>query len=191
MGWHYILRAKCKLHPEFIPFIKNKYLETQFDRDNDTYYRTTISPVSYNYGHLGASDRNSCNEEEWLAKEALEKELQEEQEREEENRHNEYESLSPSYKTFIDIWIELNIGIHFYKYNLTDDIFSFEISKKVTWHEGDLYRAYIIFLHDITAPISEEIIECEIESDDCGDFIHTYSDADIRNDYLYSSYKNR
>jgi hypothetical protein len=167
MGWHYILTFKCKVLPEFIPFIEKKYLNTQFDEENDPDY---ICRPQWIHSY-------ELDEEQKKLKEEYEREKKEETKK----REEEYKLLPKSYRDLIDIWNNLAIGSHFYEYELEDDIFFCKISKKVNWHSGFLKDDYEAFLGDIIIPITSEIIECEIESDDYGDTIWQYSDSELRN----------
>lgn len=168
MGWHYILRFNCKLLPEHIQFIENKYL-MNFTEDIEL-YRWSIPERTY------PSDDERSKEE----KNRIE-EWKKEKDEEFEKKEQQYESLPKFYKDLIDIWRRLDIGHHFYEYELRDGIFYCEISKKVNRHEGDLRADYESFLKDIIVPISSEITDCEIESDDYGDMRWYYSDSQLRN----------
>lgn len=151
MGWHYILRVKCKILPDYIQFIEKEYLRNFIEYDDD-----------YNSEFERAS---------------IEKKL--------EQNMIVYETIPKSYKDLLDIWNKLHLSDRFYEYELTGDIFFCHLSKKVTWHQGDLYKDYKTFLEDIIVHISSEIIECEIESDDMGDVITKYSDAELRNIHFH------
>ena len=167
MGWHYILTFHCKILPEFIPFIEKEYLRTLYDTDRDIHYRSR--PFYRDY--------ESDNEERKKRIDELIK-MKEEQE---ENREKEYNLLSKSYRDLIDIWTNLDIGLHFYEYELKGSDFFCKISKKVNWHSGDLKDDYLTFLKDIIVPISSEITDCNIESDDYGDMKWDYTDSQLRN----------
>ncbi len=169
MGWHYILTFKCTILPEFISFIQNKYLLNLYDEDRDIHYKEKP------YREYDSDDERSKEEKERIA--AYEKEKQNEKEQ----KRKEYELLPKSYKDLIDIWISLDIGNHFYEYSLNSSEFICEISKKVNWHSGDLQNDYLTFLKDIIVPITSEIMECQIHSDDYGDFTWYYSDSELRN----------
>lgn len=167
MGWHYILTFKCKVLPEFIPFIDKRYFNSQFDEENDTHY-------IYRPEWMNSYD---LTEEE----EKLKEEYIQEKEEQRKLREEEYNNLPKSYRDLIDIWINLGIGSHFYEYELNGDVFFCRISKKVNWHSGFLRDDYEKFLKDIIVHITSEIIECNIESDDYGDTIWHYSDSELRN----------
>lgn len=177
MGWHYILRFQCKVLPEFIPFIENRYFNSQYDSDNDIHYRDT--PCYSNYDISDSDDEYTKRYKAHLQKRKKEKV------EESKKREKEYELLSKSYRDLVDIWVKLNIGCHFYEYTLKDEIFTCKISKKVTWHSGDLREEYLEFLHDIIVPISSEILSCEIESDDYGDMKWHYTDYELRIYHLF------
>ena len=161
MGWHYILRFKCTILPEYRDFIEMCYLSELFDPDLDEDY---------------LDDERSV--EEWIKEEE-----EEEKKEEDKNRKRIYEGLSKFYKDLIDIWLKLKIGVHFYKYELSGCEFKCEISKKVNWHHGPsgcLREDYETFLKDIIIPITSCISSCDIESDDFGDFTWYYTDAELR-----------
>ena len=165
MGWHYILTFTCKILPEYIPFIQNRYLQNLYDTDRDYHYRCTPS-----YSYYEVEEAEKLREEDRLRRQKAEEE-----------REKTYELLPKNFKDLIDIWVKLDIGVHFYEYTLKDDEFTCEISKKVIWHNGDLKDDYLEFLKDIIVPISNEITYCEIESDDYGDMKWYYSDSQLRN----------
>ena len=160
MGWHYILTFKCKILPEYLVFIENRYLDILYDTVRDVHYRST--PSLYMYEEEEAE------------------ELREERRKEEEEREKVYETLPKAFKDLIDLWTDLDIGVHFYEYKLKGDEFSCKISKKVARHKGDLQKDYLEFMKDIIVPISSEIIFCEIESDDYGNMKWLYSDSELR-----------
>lgn len=170
MGWHYILTFKCKVLPEFISFIENRYFDSQFDEENDKEYM--FRPSWMNSYELTKNQKK--HKEEYEKRKDDEKKI----------REKEYNELSKSYKDLIDIWNNLQIGSHFYEYELNDDIFFCKISKKVNWHSGLLRDDYETFLKDIIVPITSEIIECDIESDDYGDMKWHYSDSQLRDIYF-------
>jgi hypothetical protein len=98
-----------------------------------------------------------------------------------EDLEKEVELLTKTEKDLIEIWKCLGIGRRFYKYSLEGDILECEISKKVTHHRGELRDDYESFLNDIIVPISSEIYNCRIESDDMGCGVWHYSDSELRN----------
>lgn len=170
MGWHYILTFKCKVLPEFISFIENRYFDSQFDEENDKEYMFRPSWMdSYE-----PTKNQKKHKEEYEKRKDDEKKI----------REKEYNDLPKSYKDIIDIWNNLQIGSHFYEYELTDDIFFCKISKKVNWHSGLLHDDYETFLKDIIVHMTSEIIECDIESDDYGDMKWFYSDSQLRDNYF-------
>lgn len=137
MGWHYILFFRCKVLPEFIDFIKNKYIWNDCDECSYNDYDCTHIPT--------------------------------------------FEGLSKSYQDLVDIWYDLKISNHYYEYDIDENnIFTCKISKKVGSHEGELWSDFEHFLKDIIVPISEEIMECKIESDDYGDRVQIYTDMELR-----------
>lgn len=92
-----------------------------------------------------------------------------------------FNQLSKSYKDLIDIWNGLQIGLCCHTYELKNNEFFLLIEKKVTRHRGDLKEDYLTFVRDILVPISSEILECSISSDDFGCFKYEYTDAELRN----------
>lgn len=190
MGWHYILRFKCTILPEYREFIEKRYLDDLFDSDLDIDY--IEKPQRYYDSDPDKDAKNKKIYEEWLK----------EEEEEQKERERVYEGLSKFYKDLIDIWTHLKIGSHFYKYELKDNKldleqssrpnepglksqidFECEISKKVNWHNGpsgNLREDYETFLKDIIVPLTSRIDWCEIESDDYGDMRWYYTDTELR-----------
>jgi hypothetical protein len=168
MGWHYILTFTCKVLPEYILFIEQEFLKKT---EHHYYYAFKINEDGL-YDSTDVSDEEDKNIIEEINKEIC-------------DEHGElakkYSTLSKSYKDLIDIWIRLNINEYFYKYDISGDIFHCQISKKVHTHKGNLYNDYKIFLRDIIVPITSEITECNIESDDFGEFIDYFTDTELRN----------
>ena len=95
-------------------------------------------------------------------------------------RDTAYTTVSKAYRDLIDIWQELDIGSHFQEYDLEGSTFTCRISKKVSWQSGCLREAYEKFMKDIIVPMTSEISECSIKSDDFGDAQWLYSDSDLR-----------
>ena len=92
----------------------------------------------------------------------------------------EYGALPKQFQDIVDIWRTLDID-SFYEYSVTDNVFSCGISIKVNRYSGYLQKAYETFLKDVIVPMTSEILECEIESDEYGDARYVYSDAQLRN----------
>jgi hypothetical protein len=92
-------------------------------------------------------------------KEEVRKERLEEQDR-------VYQTLSKSHKDLIDLWKGLRIGDHFVKYEREGNLFSCQILKRMQCHPGTLHEDYELFVKDILVPITSEILECRIVSDD-------------------------
>jgi hypothetical protein len=90
--------------------------------------------------------------------------------------------LSKDYKDLLDIWHALKLSNCFHEYNFdaSTNVFMCEISKRVTSYEGRLDSAYETFLADIIVPITSEIIECYIESDDYSCWKNNYTDMQLR-----------
>jgi hypothetical protein len=170
MGWHYILTFKCKILPEYTDFIEKDYLRNFFDDDMDTHYR--FEPYR-KYSYYDESDE-ATEERERISQ------WNKEKQKELDYIEEEYKKLPKFYQDLIDIWRKLCIGNHFYEYELKDNEFHCQISKKVNRHEGELRGDYETFLKDIIVPISSEITFCEIESDDYGDMKWYYSDSELR-----------
>ncbi len=155
MGWHYILRFRCKIKPQYIEFVRGEYLRGLCDERDDPSYLP-----KYGEARQYALEAAEAGEAERAAT---------------------YEGLSRDWRGLIDCWKATRIGAHFYEYDLADDgVFTCEISKKVIWHHGDLREAYLDFLHDVVVRISSVILECEIESDDFGDMRWYYTDNELR-----------
>jgi hypothetical protein len=179
MGWHYILRFKCKLLPEYIKFIEAEYLKSQYAANDDHIFSCDNYDYIYNnWFHRNNDSYDGMERNEIIA--IRQKEINDAITEAEEKRETEYATLSSEYKQLIDAWNSLNIGTHFYGYELEGNTFSCEISKKVRDHEGDLELAYLEFMHSIIVPITSEINECVIISDDVWDFEHYYSDSQLR-----------
>ena len=119
MGWHYILKFSSKILPEYVSFIEKRYLENLYDPSRDVDYYTTPK-------RFYDSDDEKAEEE----KKQIE-EFYKERKKEDENRKKEYDALSKDYKDLIDIWTDLDIGCHFYKYDFNGSLFTCKISKKV------------------------------------------------------------
>lgn len=171
MGWHYILTFTCKVLPEYMSFIENEYMRKQYEDDYKD-ENNFLKGLYYSYGP------NYLD-----IKEVQEKinTWKDERDQEKEKQEREYNLLPKNYKDLIDIWNSLDIGNHFYEYDLSGNIFHCKISKKVSDHKGDLRDDYNTFLKDIVVHISYEIDSCQIESDDYGDQIRYYTDSELRN----------
>jgi hypothetical protein len=179
MGWHYILKFKCKLLPEYIKFIEKKYLSSQTEATEHHIFGVDNYDYIYNkWYHRNRDKYADLEKEEIIA--IRKKEIDDAVKEAQEKRYAEYNGLTSKYKELVDIWNSLNIEDRFYGYELEGNIFSCEISKKVHDHEGDLELAYLEFMHSIIVPITSEINECVIISDDVWDFEHHYSDAQLR-----------
>ena len=104
------------------------------------------------------------------------------------SEEEEFEGLPEQWIEFYKIWRELCLKYSFYQFKLEGDRFTFEISKKVIRYvcrstRDDLSCAYRIMMRNIIAPISSEILRCEIEHDDHGIGSYYYTDAEVRNFY--------
>lgn len=199
MGWHYILSFKCKLLPEHVRFIEAEYLKNHSPEDDNFIYGQS----NYDYIHSKWNgdyihhindyqldyylEDDDCPE--WRReiilkrKEGIrkrEQEIEEELKTRIEQREREYEEMPKCWRDIIDVWTSLRIGARFYNYDLCGNMFDCMISKKVADQNGCLREAYERFLKDVIVPISEEIYDCQIESDDFGDCIWHYSDSELR-----------
>ncbi len=160
MGWHYILRFSCKVKPEYIDFVHGRYMYELCDpRDDPLYLPDGDAERAY---------------------------VVEDAEADEETRRVAYEAMPKAWRDLLDIWFRTGIGQHFqtYDFDETTGVFMCEISKKVSWHRGDLREAYLEFLKDVVVHISDVILDCEIESDDYGDVRWRYTDSELRNVYF-------
>ena len=148
MGWHYILKFKCRVLPEYIDFIEMDLLSA-FD---GKFFSSESELEDYEEDY-----NEPC--------ELLET----------------YRSLPKPYRNLINLW-EL-IGIHSYcgSHTLEGDELTYEISKKVSTHNGDLHADFIKFMKDILVPITSEISQCSIESDDYDYRTWYYTDSQLRN----------
>ena len=102
---------------------------------------------------------------------------------------DDFEGFPTHWIGFYRIWQELCIYHSFYQFKLEGDQFTFEISKKFNRYvckktHDDLTSAYRIMMRDIIAPISSEILRCEIEHDDYGIGSYYYTDEEVR-DFSY------
>jgi hypothetical protein len=94
---------------------------------------------------------------------------------------DKYNNIPIVYKDLFASWRETRIGRHFYKFDLSDNIFTFRIEKKPHRHNGDhLQDDYMRLMVNIIAPITEEILKCIIEHDDFGCEKYEYTDRYIR-----------
>lgn len=174
MGWHYILHVQCQLLLEYIPFIRDEYLRNyptieRLNYNDYTESKTSTKGHTYSSDEKSSSDSDSDSEQRWTDEEL--------------GPSWPNDSVPNTYRSFIQTWIDLEIGPHFYNYDLTDSgIFTCHIEKKVSNHtNGDLWEAYEEFLKYVIVPISSEIISCRIESDDFGDRKEIYTDSQLRN----------
>jgi len=102
----------------------------------------------------------------------------------------EFEGIPEQWIEFYKIWRDLRMfgnGIEggFYEFKLEGDRFTFELSIKPHRYvcgltDHDLWNAYRIVMGSIIAPISSEILRCEIEHDDYGIGSYYYTDAEVR-----------
>lgn len=93
---------------------------------------------------------------------------------------NTYRSLPKRYRNLIKLWDSIGIDSYCGGYTLEEDQLTFQMSKKVSAHHGDLQADYVQFMKDIIVPISSEITECSVESDDYGCHTWYYTDSQLR-----------
>jgi hypothetical protein len=103
----------------------------------------------------------------------------------EDSEEEEFEGLPEQWIEFYKIWRDLCLRCCFYQFKLEGDRFTFEISEKFNRYvcrstHDDLSVAYRRLMRDIIAPISSEILHCEIEHDDYGIGSYYYTDAEVR-----------
>lgn len=101
------------------------------------------------------------------------------------SEEEEFEGIPEQWIEFYKIWRELCLRNCFYQFKLEGDRFTFEISEKPYRYvcrstRDDLSSAYMIVMGSIIAPISSEILRCEIEHDDYGIGSYCYTDAEVR-----------
>jgi hypothetical protein len=101
------------------------------------------------------------------------------------SEEEEFEGIPEQWIEFYKIWRELCLKYSFYEFKLEGDRFTFEISEKFNCYVcrstgDDLRVAYRRLMRDIIAPISSEILRCEIEHDDYGIGSYYYTDAEVR-----------
>lgn len=163
MGWHYILNLECRILPQNLDFIQKEYLQN-FNESFDIY------DEHYEGHNIEENEEHQAR----LNWQQSKKEIAQ-------NKNSQtYVTLNKFYRDLIDIWCGLCIN-NFYKYELKENgIFVCEIRKKVNRHHGDLWQDYLTFVKDIIVPISSEITECVISSDDFGDRTQEYTDLELR-----------
>jgi hypothetical protein len=152
MGWHHFLTVRCKVLPEFLEFVKLNYLDKFYINDSDDEGSDYTTEEDTTKGY---SPRKS--------------------------KYEMLKELPKSYRDLIDIWNTLQIGLCCHTYDLNNDEFFLLIEKKVTRHRGDLKEDFLTFVRDVIVPISSEILECSISSDDFGCFKYEYTDSELRN----------
>jgi hypothetical protein len=98
-----------------------------------------------------------------------------------------YQTLSKSHKDLIDLWRGLRLGNHFVQYERDGDLFSCQIEKHMQTHPGTLHEDYELFVKDILIPISSEILECRITSDDDKDEgdAWIFTDLELRGGFFH------
>ena len=96
-------------------------------------------------------------------------------------------------REYYSIWRKLHINSDgstgFYQCKMEGDRFIFELCKRPYFYPSrntyitleDDYRRFMLYF---IAPISSEILRCEIEHDDFGDQRYTYTDEEVRNFHI-------
>lgn len=152
MGWHYTLDVVAEVLPEFRDFFAKEYLRT-FSEHGDLHKDV---PEGFSC-ECGKSDTDcDCY------------------------TVDAYNALQKSYKDLVDIWLTLDVGHHFYEYDLSGSKFTCKISKKVNRHAGDLWKDLEEFVKDILVPATSVIHFCKLSSDDYGDQEREYTDLELR-----------
>ena len=152
MGWHYTLELRCEVLPEYCDFFAKDYLRTFCD------YKELYKDVPTDFSCECDKSETDCI---CYTVEA-------------------YNKLNKSYKDLVDIWLKLDIGHCFYKYDISGSRFKCKISKKVNRHTGDLWKDLEEFVKDIIVPTTSAISFCELSSDDYGDQRREYTDLELR-----------
>jgi hypothetical protein len=102
-------------------------------------------------------------------------------------------NIPEKFKEFYWIWRDLSIysdgSSGFYEFKIEGDRFTFTLCKRPYFYQcGNnwitLERDYKRLMRDIIAPLSIEILHCEIEHDDFGDARYTYTDEEVRDFYI-------
>lgn len=90
------------------------------------------------------------------------------------------DALPPESRIYLDRWFNLGIGNWFYEFDLSGASWTFRVMKKVTEHDGFLDYDYLAFMQRVVAPLTTSISHCKISSDDFGDGVSNYRDAQLR-----------
>ncbi len=167
MGRCMDLNVTCKVLPEYIAFFKNNYLRDTITLDDynsyvsrDIWRDTFISPNAYR------DDTSIDSKPEGKIG----------------FTNSKGAEMPKEYMDLINIWIDLNIGYRFDKYEFDEftGILSLRIGKKVLRHSGDLYYDYRAFVSNIIVPSTYRIISCNIYDDHSGK-TKRLTDYDLRN----------
>jgi hypothetical protein len=158
MGWYYTLELRCEVLPEYCDFFTKDYMRT-FSEHKDLYKDI---PEDF------SCECDTCVGGDGDATDCICYTI------------DAYNKLNKSYKDLVDIWLKLDLGHHFYKYDVSGNRFTCKISKKVNRHTGDLWKDLEEFVKDIIVPTTSVISFCEISSDDYGDHKREYTDLELR-----------
>jgi hypothetical protein len=161
MGWHYDLKVRCTIRPEFRDFFEKEYIR-RYKK-----YGDELRP----YSEIERMDTCTCDTRNDIGCPCFFVE--------------EYGTLSKSYRDLLECWMSLRIDPLFYGYALKDDTFELHISKKVNHHHGNLRTDMEQFVKDVLVPTTSFIHLCEIKSDDYGDSKWIYTDLELRGGSLY------
>jgi hypothetical protein len=173
MGWHYTLIVKCSIHPDFLEFYKQKYLQNVYMH----VYSRKGRVSSYEYDSDFEEDDRSVTSTESMYETELFREYRI-------IPNNSFlDTVPKTFRDYLQFWISLEIGSFFYEFDVKENELYLKMSKKVNTHRGNsftLQTDYEAFLHHIVVPTTTCIHECRIESDDYGDHVWHYSDSQLR-----------
>jgi hypothetical protein len=89
------------------------------------------------------------------------------------------ESIPEEYQAIFYHWFNLDFG-GFREFDMSGNVFTFEIKRSITHYKGLLESAYMSFLKNIIAPISSHISYCYINRDDDYDLSYELTDEEVR-----------
>ena len=89
------------------------------------------------------------------------------------------ESMPEEYQTIFYYWFNLDFG-GFREFDMSGNVFTFEIKRSITHYKGLLESAYMSMLKNIIAPISSHISYCYINRDDDYDSSYELTDEEVR-----------
>jgi hypothetical protein len=93
-------------------------------------------------------------------------------------------------RKYLERWFNIGIGNWFYEFDLSGSRWTIRISKKVAEHDGFLDWDYVAFLQRVLVPLTTSISCCKITSDDFGDGVSDYQDAQLRAKAYSDSFSN-